>query len=371
MAGGSSSPAKAGARFLEAGAAGPRPSPGNDLAQHHLMAEIEADAAVAGPADEGVDSAAFGEFDDHRLAQPRRQAAFDHRAPGRDVEHRHRMALAAEEDDGACRSGLRGGVPSGGLRSSAPDAVRASHSPSLLWGGAECTIVAGKSISGSGDRPQGPATMWIARRALPDPVGSGRARASRPARFRLDRRAARHAARARHQGDRRPSPPRLGARYTDLLDPDFPKKLGDYAARVAERYPWIEMWTPVNEPLTTARFSGLYGHWYPHGRDYPPSFARWSTSAGHARGDARDPHGQSRRAAHPDRGSRQDLLDRAARYQAAHENERRWLSFDLLCGRVDAAIPWRRFLLDAGIGEASWPVRRRRGRPDLSASTII
>ena len=29
------------------------------------------------------------------------------------------------------------------------------------------------------------------------------------------------------------------------------------------------MWTPVNEPLTTARFSGLYGHWYPHGRDYP------------------------------------------------------------------------------------------------------
>ena len=24
--------------------------------------------------------------------------------------------------------------------------------------------------------------------------------------------------------------------------------------------------TPVNEPLTTARFSGLYGHWYPHQR---------------------------------------------------------------------------------------------------------
>ena len=29
----------------------------------------------------------------------------------------------------------------------------------------------------------------------------------------------------------------------------------------------IEHWTPVNEPLTTARFSGLYGHWYPHRRD--------------------------------------------------------------------------------------------------------
>src|SRR3954469_11478495 len=60
-----------------------------------------------------------------------------------------------------------------------------------------------------------------------------------------------------------------GPRYTSLLDPDFPKKLGDFAGRVADRYPWIEMWTPVNEPLTTARFSGLYGHWYPHRHDYP------------------------------------------------------------------------------------------------------
>jgi dTDP-4-dehydrorhamnose reductase len=51
-----------------------------------------------------------------------------------------------------------------------------------------------------------------------------------------------------------------GPRYTSLLDPDFPAKLGEYAARVAERYPWIDMWTPVNEPLTTARFACLYGH---------------------------------------------------------------------------------------------------------------
>ena len=27
------------------------------------------------------------------------------------------------------------------------------------------------------------------------------------------------------------------------------------------------MFMPANEPLTTARFSGLYGHWYPHGRN--------------------------------------------------------------------------------------------------------
>jgi dTDP-4-dehydrorhamnose reductase len=36
---------------------------------------------------------------------------------------------------------------------------------------------------------------------------------------------------------------------------------------VAARYPWLRDYTPVNEPLTTARFSGLYGVWYPHHRN--------------------------------------------------------------------------------------------------------
>ncbi|WP_276752104.1 family 1 glycosylhydrolase [Chlorogloeopsis fritschii] len=58
-----------------------------------------------------------------------------------------------------------------------------------------------------------------------------------------------------------------GPRYTSLVDPEFPEKLALYACAVADRYPWITHYTPVNEPLTTARFSGMYGHWYPHGRD--------------------------------------------------------------------------------------------------------
>ena len=58
-----------------------------------------------------------------------------------------------------------------------------------------------------------------------------------------------------------------GPRHTSLLDPRFAEELAEYAGAVAERYPWVEHWTPVNEPLTTARFSGLYGLWYPHARD--------------------------------------------------------------------------------------------------------
>ena len=58
-----------------------------------------------------------------------------------------------------------------------------------------------------------------------------------------------------------------GPRYTNLLADDFASGLARHAGLVAERYPWIVDWTPVNEPLTTARFSALYGHWYPHHRD--------------------------------------------------------------------------------------------------------
>ncbi|HEY5720949.1 MAG TPA: family 1 glycosylhydrolase [Allosphingosinicella sp.] len=158
-----------------------------------------------------------------------------------------------------------------------------------------------------------------------------------------------------------------GPRYTDLLDPDFPKKLGEYAARVAERYPWIDMWTPVNEPLTTARFSGLYGHWYPHRRDYP-AFLRALVNQCMGILEAM----RAIRAVNPgalliqteDLGK--TFSTPPLRYQADHENERRWLSFDLLCGRVDEDHPLRRLLLDAGIGEKELAqLAGGEARPDI------
>lgn len=59
-----------------------------------------------------------------------------------------------------------------------------------------------------------------------------------------------------------------GPRWTGLLDDvGFARGLARFAAAAAARYPWVSDWTPVNEPLTTARFSCMYGHWHPHARD--------------------------------------------------------------------------------------------------------
>jgi dTDP-4-dehydrorhamnose reductase len=142
-----------------------------------------------------------------------------------------------------------------------------------------------------------------------------------------------------------------GPAYTSLVDPDFPKKLADYAARVADRYPWIERWTPVNEPLTTARFSGLYGHWYPHGRDYP-TFLR--ALANECVGTLLAMRAIRERIPGAQLVQTEDLgktfSTAPLRYQAAHENDRRWLSLDLLAGRVDPKHPFIDYLLGAGIG---------------------
>lgn len=144
-----------------------------------------------------------------------------------------------------------------------------------------------------------------------------------------------------------------GPRHTSLVDTDFPTQLADYARAVAARYPWVDAYTPVNEPLTTARFSGLYGHWYPHGRDHA-TFARALVNQCRATALAMraireiNPHAQLIQT--EDLGK--TFSTRALRYQADFENERRWLSLDLLCGRITRGhTMWSYLTGEAGIGE--------------------
>jgi len=47
----------------------------------------------------------------------------------------------------------------------------------------------------------------------------------------------------------------------DFQNPDFPQLFALYAAAFAERYPWVQLYTPVNEMFVCAVFSAMYGWW--------------------------------------------------------------------------------------------------------------
>ena len=144
-----------------------------------------------------------------------------------------------------------------------------------------------------------------------------------------------------------------GPRHTSLIDPAFAEGLAHYASAVAVRYPWVDHYTPVNEPLTTARFSGLYGVWYPHGRDehtFMRALVNQCRAVVLAMRAIRRVNPTAKLVQTDDLGKVHStpLLT----YQADFENERRWLSWDLLCGRVNRAHPMWGWLTYVGIPAA-------------------
>jgi dTDP-4-dehydrorhamnose reductase len=141
-----------------------------------------------------------------------------------------------------------------------------------------------------------------------------------------------------------------GPPHTSLLEASFVTGLARFARAVAERYPWIVDFTPVNEPLTTARFSALYGHWYPHARCFG-AFVRVLMNEHAATREAmraiREVTPSARLVQTEDLGT--IYATRHLAYQARFENHRRFLSLDLLTGRVGPRHPMYRYLVDHGV----------------------
>ena len=125
--------------------------------------------------------------------------------------------------------------------------------------------------------------------------------------------------------------------------------LADFAAEVAQRYPWLELFTPINEPFTTARISGLYGLWHPHETTEAACFrlvVAECLAIARSMNSIRAINPSAKLIQTEDVGrvfSTPHLQD-----QARYENERRWLSLDLLTGRVDCTHPFFERLLAAG-----------------------
>jgi dTDP-4-dehydrorhamnose reductase len=141
-----------------------------------------------------------------------------------------------------------------------------------------------------------------------------------------------------------------GPRYTNLLDETFPEQLAAYAGKVARQFPQINYYTPVNEPLTTARFSGLYGLWYPHATDdksFLLALLHQLKGVVLAMREIRKVNPQAQLVQTEDLGKTYSTP--TLKYQAKFENERRWLTYDILCGRFTKKSKLWKYFTKKGI----------------------
>lgn len=143
-----------------------------------------------------------------------------------------------------------------------------------------------------------------------------------------------------------------GPRWTDLLDDGFAPGLAAHARAVARRYPDVADYTPVNEPLTTARFSALYGHWHPHAREpalFWRAFLNQIDAIRLSMAAIEDVNPRARLVQTEDLGVCQSTPRLAD--QARFENERRWLTWDLLCGHVTSDHPLHAHIAGYGMAD--------------------
>jgi dTDP-4-dehydrorhamnose reductase len=144
-----------------------------------------------------------------------------------------------------------------------------------------------------------------------------------------------------------------GPFHTDLSQPDFPELLSEFAQTIATRYPWLEYFNPINEPLTTARFSGLYGIWYPH-HNSDASFVRIFVNEMKAivlsMKNIRKINPEAKLIPTEDICKVQSTPLLAT--QAAFENNRRWLTYDFLTGKFRPGHPLWNYFRKHGIKEA-------------------
>lgn len=141
----------------------------------------------------------------------------------------------------------------------------------------------------------------------------------------------------------------------DFQNPDFARLFPSYARAFAERFPWVQLYTPVNEMFVCATFSGLYGWWNEQlttDRGFVTALkhivranvlAMWEIVR--IRPDAIFIQSESSEYFHAD--------NPAAIKPAEIRNSRRFLSLDLNYGkRVDSEM--YRYLLDNGMTEEEY-----------------
>ncbi|HVU01816.1 MAG TPA: family 1 glycosylhydrolase [Polyangiaceae bacterium] len=141
----------------------------------------------------------------------------------------------------------------------------------------------------------------------------------------------------------------------DFQNPDFPRLFAEFAGAFAARFPWIQLYTPVNEMFICALFSARFGWWNEQGttdRTFVTALKHLVTAnvlAMHrilaVRPDAIFVQSESTEYFHAD--------DPAAIHAAEVMNARRFLSLDLNYGRrVDSEM--YEYLMDNGLSREEY-----------------
>jgi beta-glucosidase/6-phospho-beta-glucosidase/beta-galactosidase len=155
----------------------------------------------------------------------------------------------------------------------------------------------------------------------------------------------------------------------DFQNADWPTHFAEYARAFAERYPWIRLFTPVNEMYITAEFSGFYGWWNERLTSHEGFVGALKTvtlaslAAMQAiltvRPDALFIHAESSEHTH---ANAPELAAEATMF-----NERRFLTLDLVCGRRISAGMFA-YLREHGMSQTEYETLRS---VDLTEHFII
>ena len=154
----------------------------------------------------------------------------------------------------------------------------------------------------------------------------------------------------------------------EFANPDYPQRVAEYAARFAERYgAEVRFYTPMNEPLLNAMYCGEDGRW-PPALTGDEGFVTMVKQL--ARGivvtqcaieeTGRDPvfvHVEAtfRYVGGPEHAARLGLLE-----------QRNWLVYDLLFGRVNVDHPLYGYLGENGFSDGDYAFfQEHRAEPDI------
>jgi beta-glucosidase len=150
-----------------------------------------------------------------------------------------------------------------------------------------------------------------------------------------------------------------------FLAPDYPQRVAEYAAAVAQRYGHlVKLWTPLNEPRVHAHFSGRVSAWPPYRRG-ERGYAQVLTAL--ARGmaltvDAIRAEQEDAVMVHVDAMSVVESPDPELQPYVRQRLEHQFLGLDLAEGRVRPDHPMWQYLVGNGVPAAQLEELARGGR---------